>query len=212
MSTQDLEEKGKCPYNSFREFDRKLITITSKSKIFDNYGISELENPFIGYFFVDKEEGVCVRIIGNEDNKDLIKELITENNVVINCEQFDNLEFSLYEEKIETYDLEKQMDDYYDDQETLDLRNLTEIDSLRGIYYPDDVLLTIEFEDGEDEYIWGKVDGYIAEVDKYVVYLLESSKFDFEITSEEYAICKYIKQDNKEELIVQGILERVEDE
>ncbi|MBQ8193561.1 MAG: hypothetical protein IJZ46_05780 [Bacilli bacterium] len=56
MSTQDLEEKGKCPYNSFREFDRKLITITSKSKIFDNYGISELENPFIGYFFVDKEK------------------------------------------------------------------------------------------------------------------------------------------------------------
>lgn len=212
MSRQDLEEKGKCPYTSFREFDRKLITITSKNKIFDNYGITKLENPFIGYFFIDSEEGVCVRIIGNEDNLDLVKELINENNVVINCEQFDNLEFSLYEGELETYDLEKQMDEYYDDQELLELRNLNEIDSLRGIYYPDDVLLTIEFDEGEDEYIWGKVDGYIAEVDKYVVYLLESSKFDFEITGGEYAICKYIKQGKKEELIIQGILERVEDE
>lgn len=212
MSRKDLEEKCKCPYKSFREFDRKLITITSKNKVFDNYGISNLENPFIGYFYIDREEGVSIRIIGNADNKGLIKELITENNVVINCEQFDNLEFSLFEEKIDTYDLEKQMDEYYDDQELLDLRNIKEIDNLRGLYYPDDVLLTIEFDEGEDEYIWGKVDGYIAEVDKYIVYLLESSKFDFEINSGEYAVCKYIKQYKKEELIIQGILEKVEDE
>ena len=51
MSRQDLEEKGKCPYKSFREFDRKLITITSRNKVFDNYGISNLENPFIGYLY-----------------------------------------------------------------------------------------------------------------------------------------------------------------
>ena len=87
MSRQDLEEKGKCPYTSFREFDRKLITITSKNKIFDNYGITKLENPFIRYFFIDSEEGVCVRIIGNEDNLDFIgrinkKITITENKVI----------------------------------------------------------------------------------------------------------------------------------
>ena len=57
MSRQDLEEKSKCPYKSFREFDRKLITITSKNKVFDNYGISNLENPFIGYFYmIEKKE------------------------------------------------------------------------------------------------------------------------------------------------------------
>ena len=104
------------------------------------------------------------------------------------------------------------MDEFYNDKELLELRELKEVDNLRGIYYPDDLLLTLEFEDGEDEYIWGKLDGYIAEVDKYVVYLLESSKFDFEINSGEYAICKYIKQDKKEELIIQGILERVEED
>ena len=38
------------------------------------------------------------------------------------------------------------------------------------------------------------------------------SEFDFEINSGEYAVCKYIKQDKKEELIIQGILEKVEDE
>ncbi len=206
------EEKGKCPYKSFREFNRKLITITSKNKEFDNYDISELKNPFIGYFFIDKEDGVCIRIIGNKDNKDLVKKLITEENYIINCDYFDNLEFSLFEEPLEIYDLEKQMDNYYDDQELNELREIKEIDNLRGLYYPDDILLTLEYEDEEDEYIWGKLDGYIAEADKYVVYLLESSKYDFDITSGEYAICKYINQNNKEELIVQGILERVEEE
>ena len=212
MSKQDLEEKGKCPYNSFREFDRKLITVTSNSKIFDNYGIKELKNKFIGYFYIDPEDGVCVRIIGNEDNKELIKKLITEENVVINCESFENLEFTLYENNIELYDLEKQMDEYYDDKELLELRNIKELDNLRGIYYPDDILLTLEFEDGDNEYIWGKLDGYIADVDKYIVYLLESSKYDFEIIGNEYAVCKYLKIENKEELIIQGILERVEED
>ena len=183
MSKQDLEEKGKCPYNSFREFDRKLITVTSNSKIFDNYGIEELKNK-----------------------------LITEENVVINCESFENLEFTLYENNIELYDLEKQMDEYYDDKELLELRNIKELDNLRGIYYPDDILLTLEFEDGDNEYIWGKLDGYIADVDKYIVYLLESSKYDFEIIGNEYAVCKYLKIENKEELIIQGILERVEED
>lgn len=212
MSKQELEDKNKCPYNSFREFERKLIKVTSKNKIFDNYGIEELENPFIGYLYVDKEDGVCVRIIGTPDNKELVKKLITEDNFVINCDYFENLEFSPFTEEIEIYDLDKQMDAYYEDKELLELRNIKEIDNLRGIYYPDDILLTLEFEDGEDEYIWGKLDGYIAEVDKYIVYLLESSKYDFEITSGEYAVCKYIKQDNKEELIIQGILERVEED
>lgn len=212
MSREVLEEKGKCPYKSFREFDRKLITVTSKNKVFDNYGISKLENPFIGYFFVDKEDGVCIRIVGNENNPDLIKKLITEETIIINCDNFNNLEFSIFEEEIETYDLETQMDEFYNDKELLELREIKEVDNLRGIYYPDDLLLTLEFEDGEDEYIWGKLDGYIAEVDKYVVYLLESSKFDFEINSGEYAICKYIKQEKKEELIIQGILERVEED
>lgn len=211
MSKKDLEEKDKCPFISFRDFDRKLITITSKNKIFDNYGISKLENPFIGYFFIDEEEGVCVRIIGNKNNQELINELINEKNIIINCEQFENLEFSAFEDEIEIYDLEKQMDEYYENQELLELRNIKEIDSLRGIYYPDEILLTIEFEEGEDEYIWGKLDGYIAEVDKYIVYLLESSKYDFEIIGGEYAVCKYLKVDKKEELIIQGILERIED-
>ena len=104
------------------------------------------------------------------------------------------------------------MNEYNKDKELLELREITEIDNLRGIYYKDDVLLTLEFEDNEVEYLWGRLDGYIAEVDKYVVYLLQGSEFDYEINSGEYAICKYIKTDAKEELIIQGILEKTEEE
>ena len=71
------------------------------------------------------------------------------------------------------------------------------------------LMLTIH---NEVEYLWGRLDGYIAEVDKYVVYLLQASEFDYEINSGEYAICKYIKTDTKEELIIQGILEKTEEE
>lgn len=212
MNEKHIQESTNCPYKSFRDFNRKLVEVKSNSEEFDNFGIEELTNPFIGYLFIDKEDGVCVRIIGNKDNKELIKRLITEDNIAINCDYFDNLEFKLLEEEIETFDLEKQMDEYYDDKELLELRNIKELDNLRGIYYPDDILLTLEFEDGDNEYIWGKLDGYIADVDKYIVYLLESSKYDFEIIGNEYAVCKYLKIENKEELIIQGILERVEED
>ena len=62
MSRQDLEEKRKCPYKSFREFDRKLITITSKNRVFDNDGISNLENPFIGFVDLDDAFTASLRI------------------------------------------------------------------------------------------------------------------------------------------------------
>ena len=64
-------------------------------------------------------------------------------------EQDEKREIKLLEEEIETFDLEKQMNEYYKDKELLELREITEIDNLRGIYYPDDVLLTLEFEDNE---------------------------------------------------------------
>ena len=66
----ETDENGEVCGN-IEELDRKLITINSKNKIFDNYGISKLENPFIGYFYIDREDGICIRIIGNEDNKEL---------------------------------------------------------------------------------------------------------------------------------------------
>ena len=212
MNEKHIQENTNCPYKSFRDFNRKLVEVKSNSEEFDNFGIEELTNPFIGYLFIDKEDGVCVRIIGNKDNKELIKRLVTEDNIAINSDYFDNIEFKLLEEEIETFDLEKQMDEYYKDKELLELRNITEIDNLRGIYYPDDVLLTLEFEDNEVEYLWGRLDGYIAEIDKYVVYLLQGSEFDYEINSNEYAVCKYIKTDAKEELIIQGILEKAEED
>jgi hypothetical protein len=212
VNEKHIHESTNCPYKSFRDFNRKLVEIKSTNENFDNYGIEELTNPFIGYLFIDKEDGVCVRILGNKNNKKLIEKLIKEDNIAINCDYFNDLEFKLLEDEIETFDLEKQMDEYYKDKELLELREITEIDNLRGIYYPDDVLLTLEFEDNEVEYLWGRLDGYISEVDKCVVYLLQGSEFDYQINSSEYAVCKYIKTDSKEELIIQGILEKVEED
>ena len=62
MSRQDLEEKGKCPYKSFREFDRKLITITSKNKVFDNYRNEH-------FLFGANQDKFPVESIKNVENK-----------------------------------------------------------------------------------------------------------------------------------------------
>lgn len=176
-------------YN-FREVDRKLVVMRDIRDTFNNIGIKNLTNPFIGYVFIDSQSGLNVRIVGNLGNEKLNKMLCTKKKVCINNISFLNYETILFEDEINTYDLEQQMKKYYSFENIENGRNQTEIDNLRNKENPDYVEIVFPYKKKIEKYSVRLVD-YVKEDKLYVVSFRDK-----------YATCKYEVLDDGEEILL----------
>ena len=80
---------------SFRELDRKWIGIESKKfckKIAKKIKMRKLVCPIFGYFYIDKENGLSLRVLGNIE-KDGRNKLYLDNDLIFDEEKVVDYEF-----------------------------------------------------------------------------------------------------------------------
>ena len=80
---------------SFRELDRKWIGIENKKfckKIAKKIKMRKLVCPIFGYFYIDKENGLLLRVLGNIE-KDGRNKLYLDNDLIFDEEKVVDYEF-----------------------------------------------------------------------------------------------------------------------
>ncbi len=187
---KELKIEHKFEDYEFRDIDRKLVIVESMEEKFNNFGIEELKNPFIGYVYIDNKTGFNIRVIGNDNNKELIKKLCTKNCILIRNNMFKYYDIKLYDKELDIYNLDKKIEKGYYDNKFVKMREHKELDSLRNSLYPDDVEITVLLN-GKTEILWGRLLDY-DEVNKYyIIELLNRSYFDEKAESGTIVACTF---------------------
>lgn len=192
---------------NFREIDRKFVLVKSLSKKFDNYGIKNLSNPFLGILYFDVDCGMTLRILGNPNDEMMQKEYTNNFATILRADCFEELEFELYNEKINDYGILKQLEGYYDYPDLIKTREIKELDEFRHSTFPDDVQVLIPFEK-QPELLWARLIN-VTETNKlYIVALLNDSYIDDNLKKGTFIACKPIEIKEKKYLVIDGILEK----
>lgn len=193
-------------YN-FRELDRKIVSLKSIAKKFDNYGIKDLNNPFLGVLYIDADLGFSLRVFGNENDKDMQNEYINNTCQLVRNDCFEDLEFEIYDKEIEGLDLNKHFDVYYNYPSLIKMRKIEELDKFRHPLYPDDVQVLIPFKE-KPELLWAKLIDKTEIEGLYIVSLLNESYIDKELKEGTFIACKPREIQGNDYLVIEGILEK----
>ena len=141
-----------CDY-SFRDLDKRWVGIESKKfckKIGKKLRIKGLVPPIFGYFYIDKEYGLSLRIVGNieKDGRNklyLDEELLFDNDLVLEYDFVSKFDVELIDEEVVkviegNYVLENKLDIHYKNVNNfLDTRDLVDLDPFRNEQFPDDI-------------------------------------------------------------------------
>ena len=209
---------------SFRELDRKWVGIESKKfckKIAKKIKMRKLLCPIFGYFYIDKENGLSLRVLGNieRDGRNklyLDNVLIFDEEKVVDYEFVSKFEIELLDEEVVkciegSTVIENKLDVHYKNiNNFLDTRNMEELDSFRNDAFVDDVqvLLKNKGED-PDELLWARIEGIMdVKPDVLICKLLSSSYYNEEYSEDVMVGIKYFADD--ESLKIVGLLKRRE--
>ena len=209
---------------SFRELDRKWVGIESKKfckKIAKKIKMRKLLCPIFGYFYIDKENGLSLRVLGNieRDGRNklyLDNELIFDEEKVVDYEFVSKFEIELLDEEVVkciegSTVIENKLDVHYKNiNNFLDTRNMEELDSFRNDAFVDDVqvLLKNKGED-PDELLWARIEGIMdVKPDVLICKLLSSSYYNEEYSEDVMVGIKYFA--DEESLKIVGLLKRRE--
>ena len=209
---------------SFRELDRKWIGIENKKfckKIAKKIKMRKLVCPIFGYFYIDKENGLLLRVLGNIE-KDGRNKLYLDNDLIFDEEKVVDYEFvSKFEIELLDEDvvkciegstvIENKLDVHYKNiNNFLDTRNMEELDSFRNDAFVDDVqvLLKNKGED-PDELLWARIEGIMdVKPDVLICKLLSGSYYNEEYSEDVMVGVKFFNDD--ESLKIVGLLKRRE--
>lgn len=212
-----------CDY-SFRDLDRKWIGIENKKfckKIAKKIKMRKLLCPIFGYFYIDKEYGLSLRIVGNieKDGRNklyLDEELLFDNDLVLEYDFISKFEVELLDEEVVkviegSYVLENKLDFHYKNVNNfLDARNLVDLDPFRNEQFPDDIqVLLVNKGDDPDELLWARIEGIMdVKPDVLICKLLGASYYNEEYVEDVMVGVKYFK--DEETLRIVGLLKRRE--
>ena len=209
---------------SFRELDRKWIGIENKKfckKIAKKIKMRKLVCPIFGYFYIDKENGLLLRVLGNieKDGRNklyLDNDLIFDEEKVVDYEFISKFEIELLDEDVVkciegSTVIENTLDVHYKNiNNFLDTRNMEELDSFRNDAFVDDVqvLLKNKGED-PDELLWARIEGIMdVKPDVLICKLLSGSYYNEEYSEDVMVGVKFFSDD--ESLKIVGLLKRRE--
>lgn len=203
---------------SFRDLDKKWVLIENKKqikKLVKKLKIAKTKDPLIAYFFVDQEDGFCMKVIGNvfKDEKD---NLFLEDDYIyedkhINYAEILKYELTILDNKITNYikgikSVEGSTGFIIDDKLKLkETRVMTNIDPFRNDAYPDDIEVLLKVKEDE-EYLWARIEGVMRE-DVLICRLLTGSELSPEKHAEGELIgVQYKKDEENETLEIVGLL------
>ena len=209
---------------SFRELDKRWVGIENKKfckKIGKKLRLKNLVRPVFGCFYIDKEYGLSLRIVGNieRDGRNklyLDEELLFDNDLVLDYDFVSKFEIELLEEEIVkviegSYVLENKLDIHYKNVNNfLETRNWMDLDSFRNEQFPDDIqVLLINKGDNPDELLWARIEGIMdVKPDVLICKLLGASYYNSEYVEDVMVGVKYFKDDDNLKIV--GLLKRRE--
>ncbi len=207
---------------SFRELDRKWVGFENRKackKIAKKIKMKKLQCPIFGYFYIDTDNGLSLRIVGNIErdgrNKLYLDEaLILDKELVLNYEFVEKMDVQiLKDDVVENLDganvLENKIESYYKNiNNFLDTRNMQELDPFRNEESPDDVqVLLINKDDTPNELLWVRIEGIMdVKPDVLICKLLTGSYYNEEYVEDAMVGVKYFQEE--EQLKIVGMLKR----
>ncbi len=209
---------------SFRELDKRWIGIEGKKyckKIGKKLKIKGLVRPIFGYFYIDKEYGLSLRIVGNieRDGRNklyLDEELLFDNDLVLDYDFISKFEIELLDEDIVkviegSYVLENKLDIHYKNVNNfLETRKWMDLDNFRNEQFPDDIqVLLVNKGDNPDELLWARIEGIMdVKPDVLICKLLGASYYNDEYVEDVMVGVKYFKDDDNLKIV--GLLKKRE--
>lgn len=209
---------------SFRELDRKWVGFENKKackKIAKKVKMRKLQSPIFGYFYIDKENGLSLRVVGNiekdgrnklylDDTYILDKELVLDYQAVENYDVkilsdnvVDNLDgANVLENKLAA--------NYKNINNFLDTRDMVELDNFRNDQFPDDIeVLLINSNDNPDELLWARIEGIMdVKPDVLICRLITSSYYNKDYVEETMVGVKYFHDEDSLKIV--GLLKKRE--
>lgn len=212
-----------CDY-SFRDLDKRWVGIENKKcckKIGKKLRLKNLACPVFGYFYIDKEYGLSLRIVGNveKDGRNklyLDEELLFDSELVLDYDFISKFEVELLDAEVVkviegSYVLENKLDIHYKNVNNfLMTREQTELDSFRNEQFPDDVqVLLVNKGDNPDELLWVRIEGIMdVKPDVLICKLLGGSYYNDEYVENAMVGVKYFE--DEENLKIVGLLKKRE--
>ena len=209
---------------SFRDLDRKWIGIENKKfckKIAKKIKMKALKCPIFGYFYIDKEMGMSLRIIGNieKDGRNklyLDEEMIIDNDLVVDYDFVSKFEVEVIDDEVArviegSNILENKLKEHYKNiNNFLDTRERVELDPFRNEQFPDDIqVLLVNKGDDPDELLWARIEGIMdVKPDVLICKLLSDSYYNEDYVEETMIGVKYFE--DEESLKIVGLLKRRE--
>lgn len=159
--------------------------------------------PVVGYSYIDHDEGISMRILGNikYENKSLVldKKEIDDRLDIIRYSEMEKLNVREIEpdilRKIKYIDdVEEEMDKYYENNTVLSLRKEHILDECRDPLNPDDVqFLIVSKLYPNGEIIWGKLED--KDEDKYIAKIIVEPNQDYGIKENDMVELKYVERE-----------------
>lgn len=209
---------------SFRDLDRKWIGIESKKyckKIAKKIKMRKLLCPIFGYFYIDKENGLSLRVLGNieRDGRNklyLDNDFILENELVVDYDFVKKMDIEVLDDEVVkniegSIILENKLDIHYKNiNNFLDTRNMEGLDNFRNESFVDDVQVLLKNKgDAPDELLWARIEGIMdVKPDVLICKLLSSSYYNEEYIEDVMVGIKYFSDD--ETLRIIGMLKKRE--
>ena len=195
---------------NFRDLYLKYVEVSNVSdEIKSGLDIEDLEEPYLGFLYVDHEFGVTLRIYGNRTN------YIDTDALLVRSAGFGDMDFKLIDEKLIDKDGTKidAIRNYYIDEELERIRNDKKLDNFRHSDFPDDVLVVLP-ADTAFENLWVRLEFRADQDDIYFGKLLHSSEvLDAYQVGKDVAV-QYFKdlEKDKEVLVLRGLLKDTKEE
>lgn len=158
----------------FRDLDNRWVFIDDKKSIkrlIRRLKFKRGKDPLIAYFYVDKEDGLVLKLLGHvlKNHKDKLEldDAYVNEDYIINYEDILDLKIRILDTSITNYisglkTIETAANIIPDDKLKLkETRVITDIDEFRNDAYPDDVEVLLEFE-GNEEFLWVTIEGIMS--------------------------------------------------
>lgn len=177
---------------NFREYDQKFALVKGTGDFLHDTDIKE---PFYAYMYIDKEAGIVMVILGNEENG----EKYVHEEYLLNAlyERVKDFEIEIIEDK--EYEFADTVQFLYsgmreNNEEILYTRDMQKLDKFRADSNPDIVSCFIKSKSGQTAQLWAKIKGYIKESDVLIVGPLSDEPIS--------VFVKHIKYENTEMLVM----------
>lgn len=182
----------------------KELKVSKFNRMLDKIGYHNEKGFLYGFLYLDKEKGLTLRVFGNIDEEKVI-EFIKTDQLLKHYETLPTLEYK----QLPIHDLNKlnKVVDYFENGGVTRAREEKSINKARNKEYPSFLNVTVIYDDGTSETLFGLGCDYIKKDNEVIVNLVSDSFFDDDLVSGTTLVTEYVKTKDFEGLVLKRIID-----